>query len=152
VIIHFICRGNCFRSVIAEAYVNSLGLPGITAVSSGTVAAADWAGNRPHFLAILDLLDKHGLRAFAKARHGDQLTPERLAGADLNVCLNQRVYDESLRCVTFPVRPLIWSVTDLGEPGRQWTNESQKDRYREEAYREITGNVDRLAATLPPSS
>ncbi len=44
-IIHFICRGNSFRSIIAEAYVNSLKFKNLKATSSGTTAAVDRAGN-----------------------------------------------------------------------------------------------------------
>jgi predicted protein tyrosine phosphatase len=34
--IHFICRGNVLRSLIAETYLRSLELPNITVISSGT--------------------------------------------------------------------------------------------------------------------
>lgn len=34
--IHFVCRGNILRSVIAEAHLKSLNLEGITVISSGT--------------------------------------------------------------------------------------------------------------------
>ena len=141
-IIHFICRGNCFRSIIAEAYLNSLGVKDTTAMSSGTVAAAEKADNRAYFQSTLDLLDRHGIRAFAKAGHGDQLTQSRLAEADMTVCLNQRVYDECLQRVTFTGHPRIWSVADVGEPGRIPTTDAQRELYREEAYQEITRNVD----------
>ena len=45
-IVHFICRGNAFRSIIAEAYLNSLKFENLKATSSGTAAAVDRAGNR----------------------------------------------------------------------------------------------------------
>jgi len=96
----------------------------------------------------LDLLEKHGKREFAKAGYGDQLTQSRLEEADITVCMNQRVYDESLRCVTFPASPLIWSVADIGEPGRISSVESERELYREEAYQEIVKNVDRLVSQL----
>jgi hypothetical protein len=70
------------------------------------------------------------------------------AEADITVCLNQRVYEEGLRCVTFPAEPRIWSVADIGEPGRIPATESERELYREEAYLEITGNVDQLVSSL----
>ena len=147
-IVHFICRGNSFRSIIAEAYLNSLGLKDSRALSSGTVAAVDKTGNLPYYRRTLDLLERHGVRQFAKDGYGDQLTQARLAEADITVCMNQRVYDECLRCVTFPASPHIWSVADIGEPGRVYSTESERELYREEAYQEIVSNVDGLISRL----
>ena len=107
VIIHFICRGNSFRSIIAEAYLNSLEVRGWSVLSSGTTAALDKARNQVYFRRTLALLEKHGIREFAKAGYGDQLTQSRLEQADIAICMNQRVYDECLRIVAFPASPRI---------------------------------------------
>ena len=148
VIIHFICRGNSFRSIIAEAYMNSLEVKGWSVLSSGTAAALDKARNLIYYRKTLALLEEHGIREFAKADYGDQLTQSRLEEADIAICMNQRVYDECLQIVAFPTGPRIWSVADLGEPGRVARAESEEHHYREEAYQEIVKNVSRLVSDI----
>ena len=144
VIIHFICRGNAFRSIIAEAYLNSLGIKDSRVLSSGTVAASYKARNLAYYRTALELLEKHGIREFAKAGYGNQLSQAQLGKADITVCMNQRVHDECLRLVTFPASPHVWSVADVGEPGRMSDVKSEREIFREEAYQEIVENVDRL--------
>src|SRR4029077_14055100 len=141
-IIHFICRGNAFRSIIAEAYLESLELKDLSVLSSGTAATLHKARNLANHRMTLDLLEEHGIRGFAKAHYGDQLTQTGVDKADIIVCMNQRVYDECLQCVTFSASPRVWSVADIGEPGRISDVESERRLYREEAYQEIVVNVE----------
>ena len=147
-IVHFICRGNAFRSIIAEAYLNSLKFKNLRAISSGTAAAVDRARNLAAYNETLELLAKNGIREFAKAGYGDQLTPSRLAGAGVVVCMNQRVYDECQHLVGLPAGTRIWSVADIGEPGRVARTEDGKARYREEAYLQIVDGVGQLVTEL----
>src|SRR5215510_1019058 len=143
-IIHFICRGNSFRSIIAEAYLNSLQLENLKATSSGTAAAADRAGNLAAYTKTLGLLAKNGIREFAKADYGDQLTQACLEGADVVICMNQRVYDECQQLVTLSASTRIWSVADIGEQGRTAHTEPGKNLCREEAYQEIAEGISQL--------
>ena len=147
-IIHFVCRGNAFRSIMAEAYLNSLRLPEMSTLSSGTVAASHKERNRASYNLTLELLESRGLRGFAKAGYGDQLTQPRLDKGDVTVCLNQRVYDDCLRIVSFPASPRVWSVADIGEPGRVPGAGSDTRPNREQALAEIVENVERLVADL----
>jgi len=145
-IIHFVCRGNAFRSIIAEAYLNSLERADLSVLSSGTVGASHKTQNLANHQLTLDLLGEHGLRGFAKAGYGDQLTQARVDKANITVCLNQRVYDGCLQLVTFSDRPQVWSVADIGEPGRVPRDEAERRMFMEAAFQEICGNVDRLIA------
>ena len=147
-IIHFICRGNAFRSIIAEAYLNSLELKDLSVLSSGTAATLHKERNLASHRMTLELLEEHGIRGFAKVCYGDQLTQSRLDKADITVCMNQRVYDECLWRVAFPASPRVWSVADIGEPGRISDVESERQLYREDAYHEIARNVERLVSDV----
>jgi protein-tyrosine-phosphatase len=148
VIVHFVCRGNAFRSIIAEAYLNSLRFENLKAVSSGTAAAADKAGNRGAYTSTLGLLARNGILKFAKTSYGDQLTPSRLAGSDVVICMNQRVHDECQQLVSLPAGTRIWSVADIGEPGRVAHSEPRKALCREEAYQEIIEGINKLISEL----
>jgi len=147
-IVHFICRGNAFRSIIAEAYLNSLQFKNLRAISSGTAAAVDKARNLAAYTETLELLAKNGIGEFAKTGYGDQLTPSRLAGADVIICMNQRVYDECRHLVGLPAGTRIWSVADIGEPGRVPHTGDGKARYREAAYLEIVDGIGQLITEL----
>jgi protein-tyrosine-phosphatase len=144
VIIHFICRGNSFRSILAEAYLNSLKLKDLRVMSSGTTAGVDRPGNLTAYTETLRLLSKKGIRQFAKSDYGDQLTQSRLAGSDVVICMNRRIYDECQQIVILPAGTRIWSVADIGEPGRVAHTESGKNLRREEAYQEIVGCISQL--------
>jgi protein-tyrosine-phosphatase len=137
-IIHFICHGNSFRSIIAEAYLNSLRVEGWSVLSSGTKAALHKANNLVYYRMTLELLGQHGIREFAKADYGDQLTQALLEEVGITVCMNQRVYDECLQIVRFSGSPRIWSVADIGEPGRIACTESERLIYRKKLFRKLS--------------
>jgi len=147
-IVHFICRGNAFRSIIAEAYLNSLKFENLKVISSGTAAAVGRARNLAAYTETLGLLAKNGILEFAKTGYGDQLTPLRLAEADVVIRMNQRVYDECQQLVSLPASTRIWSVADIGEPGRVAHTEPGKTLHREEAYQEIVEGINRLISEL----
>lgn len=144
--IHFICRGNVLRSLIAETYTNSLGLGAIDVMSSGTNVNWDDPMEREYFANTLAVLGRHGIESFAKAAP-EQLTRDRLsASMGAIVLMNQRVIDEATRIVELPTNVFNWNITDIGEGHR--TDASSREAYEEEIYQEITGKVDALVRTL----
>ena len=144
--IHFICRGNILRSIIAEAYVKSLNLKDISVVSSGTNVNWDDPLERTYFARTLSLLESHGLQSFAKQRP-DQLNQDRIdAYHDVIVLMNQRVFDEAEAITILPKTAITWDIGDIGEPGRLDVNNLEDDE--EHIFREITQKVDALVANL----
>lgn len=145
--VHFICRGNVFRSILAEAYLRSLKLEGIQVASSGTVADEEWARNQEYWGETLEFMHEHGLSEFAKPR-AHQLTSERLEGSDVVVCMNEVVRQQAEALVKLPDDVLVWDVTDIGEPGRLASNRDERLALIKTVYGEIANNVDQLVDRL----
>lgn len=143
-VIHFICRGNAFRSIIAEAYLKSLAVPGIEVLSSGTVAEQYRQIDANYFHKTSALLERHHLGQYTKARYGDQLSPKRLQGTDLAICMNSVVYEESKPIVTLPEHTLVWDITDIGERGRIATSDDEWWPLAEETFDTIVKAIDTL--------
>lgn len=140
---HFICRGNILRSVVAEAYLKSLGLKNVTAISSGTNVNWNDETERGYFADTIRLLDRHGIKRYVKDVP-EQLTQQRIAAGSMVICMNQRVIDEAASIVTLPSNAINWNIVDIGEGHR--TVRADKERYLEEIYKEITDKVDALVA------
>jgi protein-tyrosine-phosphatase len=139
--IHFICRGNILRSIIAETYLKSLNLEDVDTLSSGTNVNWEDVSEKEHFSNSMKLLDRHSIRQFAKPVP-EQLTQQRIKAGDIVVCMNQRVVDEANAIVELPLNILNWDITDIGEANR--TVAESRGQYEEEIYKEITDKVDEL--------
>lgn len=144
--VHFICRGNVLRSLIAETYLKSLHIDGVNVISSGTNVNWNDPQEREYFSNTLELLEKHGIDSYAKELP-DQLTQTRMDEyGDLVVFMNDRVVNEARKLVTLPVDVRNWEVVDIGEGDR--TDDKAREQYEEEIYQEITDKVDKLFPTL----
>lgn len=140
--IHFICRGNVLRSLIAETYLKSLDIEGVRVISSGTNINWSDPKEREYFASTLAILDRHGIKSFAKS-NPEQLTQERIdSSRDIVVLMNQRVIDEAVKVVELPPNVLDWEIVDIGEGHR--VDHSRRQVYEEEIYQEITQKVDNL--------
>lgn len=146
--VHFICRGNAFRSFIAEAYLKSLNLDGVSAISSGTVADKYRIYNQQYLLNTIRLLERHGVMPDA-SKQPEQLTPGHIDKDQLVVCMNEAVADEARHIVTLPDKTMIWNIADIGEPGRI-VGEKNKDRreLEDEVYAEIIQKIDQLVREI----
>lgn len=139
--VHFICRGNVLRSLIAETYLKSLKLNNVNVISSGTNVNWNDDTEKGYFANTLALLDRHYIKPYAKSIP-DQLSQERANDQDITICMNLRVVDEASAIVTLPKNVINWSIIDIGEGTR--TVESDRELYEEEIYKEITDKVARL--------
>lgn len=143
--IHFICRGNVLRSLIAETYLRSLQLPSIIATSSGTNVDLKSEEERQFFANTIALFREHGIEEFAK-KTSHQLSQERANTQDVTICMNQRVIDEASKIVDLPVNTQNWNIVDIGEGHRTVITKTQQ--YEEEIIQEIVKKVDELVTTL----
>lgn len=109
--IHFVCRGNTYRSRLAAAYMASLLDDRFVVTSSGIGT----------YMAPTRTSEAY-TRATAKAHHlshgitttKTQTTDALLATADVVVFMNKDVYDEALKDYDFDVRKvLVWHVKDM---------------------------------------
>ncbi len=139
--VHFICRGNVLRSLIAETYLRSLNIKNVNAMSSGTNVNWNDPLEREYFANTMVVLDRHGIKSFAKSLP-EQLTQERLENQDVVVLMNQRVVDEASELVELPANTRNWGIVDIGEGDR--ADQSNREIYEEEIYKEITNGVDDL--------
>lgn len=146
--VHFICRGNTFRSVMAEAYLKSLALPNVQVTSSGTIAKQDFVPNTPKFQLTLQQLEKHGIKQHAKARHGDQVRTGNRVDGDVVVCISDIAKGELSQLVTQLDNVRVWDIPDIGEPGRVPKDAAHEQKLREDVYQEIVQHVDALVAEL----
>jgi protein-tyrosine-phosphatase len=140
--VHFICRGNVLRSLVAETYLKSLNLQNVNVISSGTNVNWNDPQEREYFANTLAVLDKYDIKSFAKLEP-DQLTQARINSShDIVVLMNQRVVDEAAKVVNLPEGIQDWEIIDIGEGHR--TNMDSRQSYEEEIYQEITQKVDDL--------
>jgi protein-tyrosine-phosphatase len=146
--IHYICRGNVVRSLIAETYTRSLQLPDIEVSSSGTVADRhrDRDFTIEHRKRTLALLDRHGLSSYAKSI-SSQISQKEIDKQDLVVCVNQRAYDEAIQLVTLPKHTIVWHIDDIGEGQRILTSDDRTE-HEEAIFNEIKASVDELATRI----
>lgn len=143
--VHFICRGNVLRSLIAETYLRSLQLPNVTTTSSGTNVDLSSKEERMFFANTIELFTRHGISRYAK-NTSDQLTQKRTDDQDITVCMNQRVVDEANALVVLPINTFNWNIIDIGEGHRTVAEDIRT--YEDEIFAEIVTRVDELVAQL----
>ena len=146
-VIHFICTGNVYRSRLAEAYLKSKKIPGISVISSGIRAQEDRYGYIAWYAQRL--IEKKNLIDYSKPTW-TQTTKDLYKSGDITVFMTSKNFD---RCVKFfgfvPVYYKIWDILDLDELGyfvesNSYEDEKEKLRITDKTYLKIKDKVDDL--------
>jgi len=116
--IHFVCRGNTFRSRLAAAYLDTLLDGRFMTTSSGIgagVSIADVETIQPYTRAVAKA---HKL-THEMSKRKTQTTNELLDEADVIVFLNKDIYNDALNEYVFDSRKvLVWNVRDVDVSSR----------------------------------
>lgn len=135
--------GNTYRSRLAEAYLNSLGLPGVSVISSGVAASRNENGPLSWYAA--QLLHKYGL----KTKPGwTQLTQDLLDKSDIVICVNRAVYRLCREQYQLPERVIVWDVPDVYDLVGDKDPTHSPPEVTERTFRLIRHHVDELTFWL----
>jgi len=109
--IHFVCRGNTYRSRLAAAYMDTL-------VDDRFVISSSGIGAKHSPIKTSEPYTKATAKAhkltYGIADYKTQTTSELLAEADVIVFMNKDVYEEAVTTYAFDVRKsIVWHVPDM---------------------------------------
>lgn len=147
--IHFVCRGNRYRSRLAEAVFRSFELPDFKVSSSGTEAHRMKATIEPYTRQVAK---EHGLlKQLSADKH--QIDNKQLKEADIIIFLSKDVYDEA--CKEYEVDPrksLVWHIADVDGQLQHLhatkQNKAVMDELTEKAFEKIYAECQRLAGSV----
>ena len=143
--IHFICRGNVFRSFIAETYLRSLELQGVSTYSSGTVAERYKTANKQNHEVVQAVLREQGLSQYMKADYGEQLTQQKLDEADINVFVYPVSHQEAIDAgLDIPSNVKVWNIADFDLLDNPNPTSEEDKQFVLDSFPLITTEVDTL--------
>jgi len=147
-IIHFICRGNTYRSRLAETYLNSKQLPNFKAISSGIEADFNISG--PVGWYTQRIIQKQKIVPFEKPVW-DKTTKENLEKGDFTVFMQKDIFDFCVSNLGFnSTKYEIWDIVDTGDTNPAWKNASEEEKFKitEITFEEIKKKVEELIVRL----
>lgn len=146
-IIHFVCRGNAYRSRLAEAYLNSKQFPTLKSISSGIRASEN--GNGPISWYAQRIIENENLVPFESLSR-QQTTKKLFERADFTIFMQQELYDYCREKLGFTQKNYeIWDIKDIDEfiyssMGMRPTTEMETIKASEEMFETIKGKIDML--------
>ena len=151
--IHFVCRGNAYRSRLAEAYLRSKQLQSVMVSSSGIEAAGHaHTVNGPITWVAQRILQRNGLVPFMSF-HPTQTTHELLKSADLVIFMEEAHEMFAREQLGYTGKRFqVWHISDI-VPGELDVPPDALDaaiiRVSEATFTQIKKNIDILIVTLP---
>ncbi|MEO6513800.1 MAG: NUDIX domain-containing protein [Candidatus Saccharimonadales bacterium] len=152
--LHFVCRGNTFRSRLAEGYAKSLKLAGYRITSSGVDTLANKNAELSKYAKLT--AREHNFTGFM-SKSKRQTTQKQLDSQDVLVFMSKDVYDEVMSTFAIDARQaIVWDISDLTD----YLAQHARAKHTEENYEKITTRiadklldaVDDLAAFLEHTS
>ena len=145
-IVHFICRGNTYRSRLAEVYLNSKKLSNIQVFSSGIEADNNISG--PIIWYAQKIIQQQNLVPFEKMVW-DKTTRELLEKADFTIFMHKDIYDFCVNNLGFNSNNFeVWDIPDANEIEADWKTAGQEERVKitEKTFEEIKKKIEELIA------
>ncbi len=104
----FICRGNVYRSVTAEAFLKKLNKK-VKVISRGTDKLFLEKNNLPK--SVLKLLRSKGMKPKTNPQH---LTKKDLLSSDIIICMRKPQVERALDLAPEVIKKIrLWNVTDI---------------------------------------
>jgi protein-tyrosine-phosphatase/8-oxo-dGTP pyrophosphatase MutT (NUDIX family) len=148
--IHFVCRGNTYRSRLAAAYFDNLAQGRFRVTSSGITTHNAQTSTTEAYTKVTARKHKltHGI-----AGHKTQTTSQLLTDADIIVFMNKDVYDDALREYEFDTRKArVWHIKDIDPDFKRKCleehNEPALDEIADKTFLSIRKHCNELYAYL----
>lgn len=133
--IHFVCRGNVFRSRIAREYLAKHS-EGIKIISSGIMADHKLFGSISHHAKALMM--KHGLVDHQKK--WVQTTQRNIDSSTLVIFMSQTILADAKKMIDLTnTKYLVWNIKDISPNSKE--NNTEK---AEQIYQSITEEIKKL--------
>lgn len=144
--VHFVCRGNAFRSRLAAAYFYTLVDRRFNVASSGINA------DHNNFQIVspqASVTAKAHHLHYGLSKRKVQTTDKLLANADVIVFMNKDVYDDALRHFNFDIRKCqVWDVHDVTQAHVQRLLDMHDERALLDAVAEKYRRIQLLCNSL----
>lgn len=151
--VHFVCRGNRYRSRLAEAIFKNYKLANYTITSSGIDTGRVKAEIETY---TTDVATAHGI-AGELATHKTQTRDKLLQDADVIVFMSKDVYDDASKLYRVdPRKTLVWHIGDIDAPlhyaGTDKRNKALVASLTEKTFKNIEAMCSDLKAYLTTTS
>lgn len=152
-IIHFVCRGNAYRSRLAEAYLNSKKISHIRAISSGIEEGIHRKINGPITWLAERILQNNSLVPFMSL-DSKQTSKLLLDKSNLVIFFNEKYAEFCKESYSFKNSSYeVWNILDVDDFGLTSDKQSREDEAKkidisEKTFKEIKKRIDGLIKRL----